>query len=36
LGTGQELERIYKGGATRRIASTEEILALKPELAPPR
>ncbi len=36
LGVGQDLERIVKGGAPRRIASTEEILALKPELAPPR
>lgn len=36
LGTGQDLERIYRGGAPRRIAPTEEILALKPDLAPPR
>ena len=36
LGTGQDLERIVRGGAPRRIAPTEEILALKPELAPPR
>ena len=36
LGIGQYLVRIVKGGATRRIAPTEEILALKPELAPPR
>ena len=36
LGVGQNLERIVKGGAPRRIAPTEEILALKPELAPPR
>ena len=36
LGTGQDLERIYRGGAPRRIAPTDEILALKPELAPPR
>ena len=36
LGIGQDLERIVKGGAPRRIAPTEEILALKPELAPPR
>ncbi|MFO8035408.1 MAG: IS110 family transposase, partial [Anaerolineales bacterium] len=35
LGVGQELERIVKGGAPRRIAPTEEILALKPELRPP-
>jgi len=35
LGTGQDLERIVKGGAPRRIAPTEEILALKPELRPP-
>jgi len=36
LGIGQNLERIKRGGALRRIAPTEEILALKPELAPPR
>jgi transposase len=35
LGMGQDLERIVKGGAPRRIAPTEEILALKPELRPP-
>lgn len=36
LGIGQDLERIVKGGGPRRIAPTEEVLALKPELAPPR
>jgi len=36
LGIGQDLERIVRGGAPRRLASTEEILALKPELVPPR
>jgi len=36
LGIGQDLERIVHGGAPRRIAPTEEILVLKPELAPPR
>jgi len=36
LGVGQDLERIHRGGAPRRIAPTEEILALKPELSPPR
>jgi len=36
LGIGKDLERIVKGGGPRRIAPTEEILALKPELAPPR
>jgi hypothetical protein len=35
LGIGQDLERIVKGGVPRRIAPTEEILALKPELRPP-
>ncbi len=35
LGTGQNLERIVRGGAPRRIAPTEEVLALKPELEPP-
>ena len=36
LGVGQDLERIKRGGAFRRIAPAEEILLLKPELAPPR
>ena len=36
LGVGQDLERIERGGALRRIAPAEEIMALKPELAPPR
>jgi len=36
LGVGQDLERIVKGGGPRKIAPTEEILALKPELVPPR
>jgi transposase len=36
LGIGQDLERIVKGGGPRRIAPAEEVLALKPELAPPR
>jgi len=36
LGVGQDLERIVRGGSPRRIAPAEEILALKPELAPPR
>ena len=36
LGVGQDLERIVRGGAPRRIAPTEEVLALKPELEPPR
>ena len=36
LGIGQDLERIEKGGGPRRIASAEEVLALKPELDPPR
>jgi len=36
LGIGQDMQRIVRGGAPRRIAPTEEILALKPELAPPR
>jgi len=35
LGVGQNLERIVRGGAPRRIAPIEEILALKPELRPP-
>lgn len=36
LGIGQELERIERGGYPRRLASAAEVLALKPELAPPR
>jgi transposase len=36
LGIGQDLERIVKGGGPRRIAPAEEVLALRPELAPPR
>lgn len=32
LGRGAELTRIVKGGLPRRIASKEEVLALKPEL----
>ncbi len=36
LRIGQDLERIERGGYPRRLASAEEVLALKPELAPPR
>ncbi len=36
LGIGQDLERITKHGASRRLAPAEEVLAMKPELAPPR
>jgi transposase len=36
LGIGQALERIERGGYPRRLAPTEEVLALKPELDPPR
>jgi transposase len=32
LGRGQQLTRILRSGRPRRIASTEEVLALKPEL----
>jgi len=32
LGQGENLTRIVKGGLPRRIASKEEVLALKPEL----
>ncbi len=32
LGRGEQLTRIVRGGRPRRIASTEEGLALKPEL----
>jgi transposase len=33
LGRGEHLTRILKGGEARRIAPTEEVLALKPELS---
>jgi transposase len=33
LGRGEHLTRIMKGGQARRIAPTEEVLALKPELS---
>ena len=36
LGIGQDLERLERGGYPRRLAPAEEVLALKPELAPPR
>ena len=35
LGRGADLTRIVKGGQPRRIASKEEVLALKPDLRPP-
>jgi transposase len=33
LGRGEQLTRIEKGGRPRRLAPTEEVLALKPELS---
>jgi hypothetical protein len=36
LGIGQHLERIERGGYPRRLAPAEEVLALQPELDPPR
>jgi len=36
LGTGQDIERIVRSGLPRRLAPAEEVLALKPELRPPR
>lgn len=33
LGKGEHLTRIVRGGAPRRIASREEVLALKPRLS---
>ena len=33
LGRGEHLTRIAKGGRPRRLAPTEEVLALKPELS---
>ena len=35
LGRGTHLTRIVKGGRPRRIAPTEEVLVLKPNLHPP-
>ena len=35
LGAGQHLTRIVRNGSPRRIAPTDEVLALKPELKPP-
>jgi transposase len=35
LGIGQDIERIERGGYPRRLAPVEEVLTLKPELAPP-
>jgi len=36
LGKGEHLTRIVRGGLPRRIASQEEVLALKPDLQPPQ
>lgn len=36
LGKGEDLTRIVRGGLPRRIASKEEVLALKPELRTPQ
>ncbi len=36
LGKGEDITRIVKGGLPRRIASKEEVLALKPELRIPQ
>ena len=35
LGTGQHIERIFRCGIPRLLATTEDVLALKPELRPP-
>jgi transposase len=35
LGTGEHIERIFRSGVPRRLASSDEVLALKPELRPP-
>ena len=32
LGKGEHMTRIMKGGLPRRIASKEEVLAMKPDL----
>ena len=36
LGKGEDLTRIVRGGVPRRIASKEEVLALKPDLRTPQ
>jgi len=36
LGIGQDITRIVRNGVPRRVAPTEEVLALKPDLTPPR
>ena len=36
LGIGQDITRIVRNGVPRRIAPTDEVLALKPDLKPPR
>ena len=35
LGSGQDLTRIERNGVPRRIAPSDEVLALKPDLRPP-
>ncbi len=35
LGIGRDLTRIVRDGYPRRLAPTEEVLALRPELRPP-
>jgi hypothetical protein len=35
LGIGHNLTRIVRGGRPYRVASVEEVLALRPELRPP-
>ena len=35
LGTGQDLTRIERNGVPRRIAPSDEVIALKPDLRPP-
>ena len=34
LGIGQDITRIVRNGVPRRVAPTEEVLALKPDLKP--
>jgi len=36
LGVGRDLTRIVRGGRPRRLASEAEVLALRPELRPPK
>lgn len=36
LGVGEDITRIERNGVPRRVAPTEEVYALRPELRPPK